>query len=805
MAITTAQKMKGIAHDHFFAEEYSAGTFADIERARYWTELYKQTENQPRVIRQAKALANYLEKRTIYVNPYELVVGSSGKSPAHMPFYVELQPLARLKVTTVASEMLTPEEWQELEEIYKFWDGQTFSELCLREYPEEVKRVLYPGENRKVIESGSYEAPQSCPSPDVEMLLSMGLNRIMKDLVEPRLAALDPFEVSPEKLGETLRQRDTLNAILIAGKAVVKWAERYSKLAKEMAETTDDPKRRTELEQIARNCERVPAEPAETFWQAIQSFWFIHLVGHVYEEISLGLAQRLDQDLYPYYKRDVESGGLTREEAENLIAQLWIKFERDRARLRPKQRREGGMGGTLFQNISLGGMDDEGRDVTNELTYLMLDATKNIRTVQPTLSIKYHPETPDNLILKAFEVIRTGMGMPAFYSEKPIIAHMLSTGVPLEAARNNTISACCCICVPGTAHGNAGRAQANQNFRVAKALEIALNGGVDMLDGEELGPKTDDPRNFKKFEDVLQAFRTQLEYFVRIGAYANNIYLLKAGEFLSRPFSSLLVKGAIERGQDITTYNDWIDPLVNVCGAIDCADSLTAIKKLIYDDKKVTWDEMLIALQANWEGYEHIWKLCQEAPKFGNDDDYADQMTVTTFNIINGALGKFRDIHGVPYRAAYQSVSHFIPRGRETAALPNGRKARTPLADGGISPLYGQGKVPTAVIRSVSKVDADYPARLLLNQRIAPSTTPMQFLNFIRAWGDYALSHTQFNVFDVETLKDAQVHAEKYPDLIVRVAGYSAHFIYLTKDAQDSLIARAEQCLDATTTTGSCC
>jgi len=796
MVTTTAQKLKEEIRYHAYAEDYPEETKACIERARYWTESYRQTGNQPRVIRQAKALANYLDKRTIYILPHELIVGSSGRSPSHIPFYIEMQPFERLKSTTIAGHMLTPEEWQELEEHYNFWERQTFSELCMQYYPEEVKKAVYPTEDRKVVEAFSYEFPMACPTPDLKMLLSMGLNGIMK-MVESRLAEIDEWKAPALKLEETIKMKDTLNAMLIAGKAVIKWAERYSHLAREMAEKTDDLIRKRELEEIAKNCARVPAEQAGTFWQSIQAIWFIHLISHVFEAPAAGFAQRLDQILIPYYRKEIEAGRLTREKAQALLENLWVKFERDRQLLRAKSDRQKAMGGTLFQNISLGGMDEHGRDATNELSYLMLDVTKSIRTVQPTLSIKYHPGTPDELIAKAYEVIKMGMGMPAFYGEKPIIAHMLSAGASLADARDNTVSGCCCICIPGK--NVMGRSQANLALHTAKCLEIALNDGLDMLDGEELGPKTGDPKNFTDFGNVLEVFRTQVEYATRIGAYANNIHLLKLGEFACRPFTSLLQKGAIDRGQDITTYNDMVNPLFNISGAIDVADSLTAIKKLIFDDKKVSWDELLKALKANWEGYEHIWKLCQDAPKFGNDDEYADQIAVTTFNIINEAVEKWPDIHGVPYRGAYQSVSMFVSKGRLTAALPCGRRARQPLADGGISPSTGFGKAPTAVIKSVSKVDADRPARLLLNQRLSPSTKPREFINFIRAWGELGLSHTQFNVFDAVTLKDAQVHPEKYPDLIVRVAGYSAHFRYLVKDAQDSIISRAEQILGSKT------
>jgi pyruvate-formate lyase len=273
---------------------------------------------------------------------------------------------------------------------------------------------------------------------------------------------------------------------------------------------------------------------------------------------------------------------------------------------------------------------------------------------------------------------------------------------------------------------------------------------------------------------------------------AQNILTSTIGDIIYRPISSLMCKSSIERAQNIVAYNDWPNPLIIADGLVDAGDSLTAIKKLVYDDKKITWDEMLKALKANWEGYEHCWQYCHDAPKFGDDDDYADDILVTTMNIVNESMAKCRDTDGAPYRPGLQSVSFHVINGRLVAALPYGRKAREPLADGGVSPSTGFGRSPVKVLKSVAKVDHDYPARGLLNQRLNPSTTPRQFINYIRTWGELGLSHVQFNMVDSDVLRDAQVHPEKYPDLIVRVAGYSAHFIYLSKDAQDSIINRAE-------------
>jgi pyruvate-formate lyase len=291
---------------------------------------------------------------------------------------------------------------------------------------------------------------------------------------------------------------------------------------------------------------------------------------------------------------------------------------------------------------------------------------------------------------------------------------------------------------------------------------------------------------------MLQAFRTQVEYACRMVTLAQNLYQAKIGDIVYRPLSSLMCKSSIERGQNICSYNEWPNPILSAPGVVDAADSLTAIKKLIYDDKKVTWDEMLKALKADFEGYENVWQLCHDAPKFGDDDDFADDILLTAMNITNESMAKCRDTDGAPYRPGLQSVSFHVINGRLVAAMPYGRKAREPLADGGVSPSTGFGRSPVKVLKSIAKVDHDYPARGLLNQRLNPSTTPRQFINYIRTWGELGLSHVQFNMVDTYVLRDAQVHPEKYPDLIVRVAGYSAHFIYLTKDAQESIINRAE-------------
>jgi formate C-acetyltransferase len=795
-AVTRSQRIRERLFEHAISGlEYRPETKADIERARYWTESFKETEGEPLVTRRAKALAHYLEKKTIFITEDELITGSVGRTPYHIIFYPEIESGQLLKTEFLTPGMLTPEEWDELEKILSYWKGKTLEEQCLAIFPDEVKNHVCPSWDWRQVNSHAYQHGRAAPMPDLEMLLSTGLDGIMKK-IETRLAELDLLGISSNiELQQTISKRNVLNAMLIAAKGVITYVSRYSKLAREMAEEELSPIRKAELEQIAENCARVPREPAQTFWQALQAIWFVHLEDHVFEGPAGGLGQRFDQLLYPYYRRDIETGRLTREKAQELLENLWLKYEREINFLQPKERREEAEGGTMFQNVTIGGVDEYGNDATNELSYLILDTTKSVRTTQPTLSIRYHAGMPDDLLAKAWEVIKTGMGMPAFFNDKPMISHMLSRGVSLKDARNQSLMGCMGPGIPGK--NTHAKEVGGQEISAAKCLEIALNNGIDMLDGKKIGPNTGDPTSFSRYEDVVAAFRVQVEYALKISAFTNQVYRLKQAELLQRPFSSCLCKSAIERAEDVTSYEDYDWPFMNVTGMIDAVDSLTAIKKLIFDDRKVTWNELLSALKADFKGYETVWQLCHGAPKFGSDDDYVDNIAKETFALINSEVEEIKDIRGRSLSPIYQSVAVFVKAGRVTAALPCGRKAREPLADGGASPETGFGQNPIEVLKSVSKIDHERPQRILLNQRLSLATTARQFVNLTRTWGELGISHTQFNVFDVNLMRDAQVHPEKYPDLIVRVAGYSAHFIFLNRVCQDAIIRRAEQSLAA--------
>jgi pyruvate-formate lyase len=778
-----------------------ATTRADIESARYHYEYFKEHELEPYVIRKANAFANYLAKRTIAILPDEQLVGHPGKTPFHVPVNWNVMMWERLEPGerghgALSKQQLTPEEWKEFGEIMKYMNKHTIEANVLREvgdnYPKEWMRYLFPPENYKAGFNQFYEQAFGATSNNLEMFMG-GLNAIKKK-IQARIDEENPLNVpidQANKLLENIERRNNLQAMMIACDAVINFVDRYKKLALEMAAKEKDPARKKELEQIAKNCD--VAEPATSFYQVVQRFWFEHFISHLCEQMGGSLSQRLDQTFYPYYKADIEAGKITREQAKELLMEMSIKLERSMGVLLPQNMRSGASGSfLLLQNITLGGVDKHGRDATNDMTYLILETQRDMQCGQPTLSIRYHSQTPDELIAKSFEVLKTGLGMPAFFNDRPAIEHLLGRGWALEDARNNTVAGC----VAFTCHGKntMPHMPSAGAFNMAKLLEAAILDGKCIFDGEQYGLKTGDVRNFKTYEDLVEALKKQFLYVIYQGWTCSQTVIKWDKTLLTKPFSSALSENAIKLGKDIKSAQDYSVPLFGVgTGMIDAIDSLAAIKKLIYDEKKVTWDQMVAAMKANWKGHEDIRKMCLDIPKFGSDDPYVDKIAKDIFLMVDTEGAKFKDTLGEPYEVQYHSVSTFIPSGMKTGALPCGRKARSPLADGGISPEAGHGREPTKVLKSVSCVDATENERMLLNMRLNPNTTPRQFIDLIRAWGDLGISQVQFNMVKTETLRDAQKNPAKYPDLMVRVAGYSALFVDLTPNTQEAVIARAEQ------------
>jgi pyruvate formate-lyase/glycerol dehydratase family glycyl radical enzyme len=757
-----------------------------LERARLVTQSYKETEWEPMVIRRAKALKKVLENMTIYIQDKERIVGNMASDPYSIPTYPELYwRWLEKAVENEYRHLLDDKGREELKEINSYWKGKSVHGMERDLVPESMKPHLwYNG-----VTSFSYQWDMVLPN--YEKILRIGLRGIIKE-AEERLKAIEAdFGMNTE---EYLEQRNFLQATIISLEAVINFAKRYAALAREKSRAEKDPKRKKELKEIAEICDWVPENPARTLHEALQSFFFIHLIIDFLELPTLGQGVRLDQITYPFYKKDIEKKRITREDALNLLELLWIKFE-EMGFVHPPRLFGSGGGGLAWQNVTLGGVDKEGNDASNEMSYLILDATRELHSVQPPLCFRYHDKMPRELVLRGIDTQRTGVAQPAFFNDKMMIPYLLSKGIPLEDARDYAINNCMSWIIPGK---SMVYRQGMGMFSFTKCLELALNQGVDMLSGNQIGYPTPDPLTFKSIDDIVEAIFQQYLFFFEKQVYLTKISDALYEEYLPRPFASALLDDCIQKGKDCRRWYYHHRSYVMPSGVNNVADSLAAIKKLVFEEKKVTMAELLDALKNNFEGKEDLRQMLLSAPKFGNDDDYVDRLAQVLHFRITKETQKFTDYYGFPFDVDGTNATMGYFLGFDVAATPDGRKAREPLHDGSVSPGQGRDvKGPSAVLNSVSKVDPLLSCNHLFNQRFAPEFLEGEnrgvFADYLKTWSDLGIHHIQFNVIDPEVLRDAQVHPERHTDLIVRVAGYAAYFVDLTKSLQDDIIARTEQ------------
>jgi len=794
-ATLRGKKLKASLERKFIRGDGNLGieTTADIERARYWVESYKLTEGEPQPIRRAKALANFLAKKTIFLWPNELITGHPGRDIHSVPFFMEYYTGHVLRQCLGSKFALTDEEWKELAEYEEYFKGRTYEDLVVAQLPEDVKSHVHPPDfgTYKTVYSTLYRYSGNSPSADLQMLWRLGVNGIKKE-IEASLEKYDPGKCEPALVQDYLYRTTELKAMLIATDGVIHFVDRYSKLASEAAAKEQDPVRKAELEQIARNCNI--AEPCTTFMQAVQIAWFEHMLSRALEMQAAGSPHRMDYLLYPFYKHDIEAGLLTEEKAREIVEDFFLKYERVMGILTPANVRPNAAGSNmLFQHFTLGGVDPvSGKDATNDLTYLFLDVSQSLHTVQPALSIRVHQGTPDELLAKCWEVLKAGTGgNPSFFSDKPVIEHLLDRGVSLYDARNNVVAGCVAVCVEGK--NILTQLKVGGALNMPNLMSLALNNGINIMNGAQEGPETGDATTFTAYADVFEALKKQVVNVMYWGWRGGQISRNIDSKVNPLPWVSCLNEKSIKQGLDGRETADHVYPFFGCCsGVVDTADALAAIKKLVYDDKSVSMAQMVEACKANWVGYDDILKLCLDAPKFGNANPYVDSILNDLFEMIGGEAAKFKDFTGAKYDVQYHSVSTFVTFGMMDPAVPNGRHKGEPLYDGGISPKAGAGGDPITVLKSVSTVDASKTQRILHNMRLNPDTTNKQFVNLMRTWNDLGLSQIQFNVVQTETLRDAQVVPEKYEDLLVRVAGYSAVYVNLAPFVQNTIIARSE-------------
>ncbi len=768
------------------------------ERARYFTQGYRAADGQPEIIRMAKGIANVLDKMTIYIEDNELIVGNYAQQATFMPVYPEFfcdWIEEAIGSEGMYMERVTEEERQELNNIVDYWKDKSYGARIRALVPPHLEN--YKLFNGVALTCEVYEV-QAGVTAGFDALLTKGANGILKECRQ-RLA-----EVHAENLNgktniiEYQKKKTNLEAMIIANEAFSRFGKRYAALAREKAAAEKNPSRKKDLERIAEVCDRVPAEPARTLHEALQSWFFFHMIQAVIEYRDCGCTVRFDVMFNPYYQKELEAGTITREQALELIECLWIKME-GISNIRTPQAEMVTVGSSQFQTFTLGGVLENGEDAVNDMSFLALDASINVHTIQPTHVVRYHSKINPEFIDRCIDCIRTGLGFPAFLSDKVAYPMYLRQGVPETEIWNWLCPSCISRSMPNKNMRQGGVTMGYYSY--GKCLYLALNRGIDKWTGQKIGCDTGDPLEFKSIEDVKQAYLKQVEYTSEKMMQMYYISEQVRVQMFGRPLVAPYLDECIERAAsvtDFTAYETYQNPEVQVAGPINVADSLTAMKKLIFDEKKVTMKELLDALENNWEGKEELRQIFLNAPKYGNDIPEADKMARWVHHESQKVLGKYKDYWGGQVRSQGALTSAYYSFGRACQATPDGRLDSQPFADGTCSPMASMDKKgPTATLKSVSKIDPALANEMLLNQKFMPQFLEAEnkklFADYLKTWYDLGCWHIQFNVVDKNVLLDAQVHPENYPDLTVRVAGYSAYFVDLGKPMQDDIIRRTEQ------------
>ncbi len=815
----------------------------EIESARglLVTESYKQTEALPIIRRRSAAFAHILENLPIVIRDNELIVGAPTVAPRGCQVFPEYSyEWLEAEFDTVATRAADPfyisdKTKKELHEAYTYWKGKTCSDLAKSNMsPEAYEAFTVHG----MFTPGNYFYNGiGHVNVQYDKVLKKGYRGIMAEAQ----AALDKLDVSD---GDYVPRSNFLFAVIESCEAVILYARRYAALARDMAKKESNPVRKAELEKISANCARVPEFPATSFHEACQSFWFVQMLLQVESSGHSISPGRFDQYMYPYYKKDLDAGKITVEQAQELLDCIWVKLN-DINKVRDAGSADGFAGYGMFQNLIVGGQNTEGMDATNDLSYMCLEAAMHVPLPQPSISIRVWNGSPQSLLVKAAALTRLGTGLPAYYNDEVMIPSIMARGLTLEDARDY----CIIGCVEPQKGGKTDGWHDAAFFNMCRPMELVFSNGVDK--GVKIGPDTGDVTEMKTFEEVYNAYKTQQSYFIKLLVNANNAIDAAHANRCPLPFQSCMVDDCIARGKSLqeggAIYN-FTGP--QGFGIANNTDGLLAIKQLVFDQKKVTMAEYKEAMDANFgyglngaaaervtndivrelasagveltDGvirtvyeevtsgnaidaekkarYQEIKRLIDETcPKYGNDIYEADMFARDVANTYTKEVEKYKNYRGGIFQAGLYPVSANVPLGAQTGATPDGRLAFTPIADG-IGPASGRDvKGPKATANSVAKIDQGIASNgTLLNQKFHPSALAgmsglTKFVALIRSYFDQKGMHMQFNVVTRETLLDAQKNPEKYKTLVVRVAGYSALFTTLSRSLQDDIINRTEQ------------
>jgi formate C-acetyltransferase len=766
-----------------------------IHRARVYTQVYKETEGEPTVIRRGKAFKRYCEEKPIVIQDDELIIGNPGCRPRYVmvcPDYSwewVMEELDKLASRPQDPYLISEEQKAELREgIIPYWKGKSLHEYVVGHLPPETKRLVYgtnfAGEVQKSLRGMGHNAP------GIRRLLAIGF----KGVEELARQHLSQFSYDNPADHEKIY---FLQAVIDCCQGMKLFGERHAAEARRLAKAEKNPERKKELLQIAENCEWAPYNPARTFWEAAQAAWFIQVgVKMVQSGASFGLG-RFDQYMLPFYEKDLKEGRLTKEKAQELIECLWIK-NAEVIPVSPEKTAKYLAGYVVNQNVTVGGLTREGKDATNELTYMCMQATYDVRLVSPSLAVRIHRNSPEKFLIKSAEIIRTGCGMPQVHNDDIGIRMMLAAGTTMEDAYDYEIRGCSESMVGGKMwkYSDAGP------LSLGACLEWALNDGYSrVVQGNgRWGLPTGDPRQFKTYEEVEEAFKKQVAYLTKHACICAMVIEQAQATVTCEPYVSSLIEGCVEKGLDYlrggALYN--VGPSPEYTGLADAANSLAAIKKFVFEDKVITLEELLDALDKNFEGKEELRQmLLNRGPKYGRDDKYVDEIARRIADFCAEEPTKYVSPRGCRFISGLYPVSANVPLGLAVGALPSGRKAGMPLAEG-ISPMQGTDRSPTEVIKSITSFDhARHQDGGMLNMKFSPAVLADErglknFASLLRTYCDRGGWHIQFNVVSAATLKDAQARPEKYPSLMVRVAGYSAYFNDLSREMQNDIISRME-------------
>lgn len=810
----------------------------EADRAVLVTQSYMETEDEPIITRRAMAFKKICEELPIIIRPDELIVGSNSQAPRGCQVFPEYSfEWLEAEFDTVETRSSDPfyiseETKKQLHEAYKYWKGKTTSELATSYMAPETLLAI----EHNVFTTGNYfynGIGHFCV--DYEKVLRIGYHGIKAEAQ----AELKKCKVSD---ADYASRSHFLNAVIMSCDAAVHYAGRYALLALQEAESCKDQVRKKELLRIAETCAKVPGKPAQTFYEACQSFWFVQMLiqtessGH---SISPG---RFDQYMYPYYEKDIKEGRISREAAQELIDCIWVKLN-DLNKVRDAASAEGFAGYSLFQNLIAGGQNEEGLDATNDLSFMCIEASMHVALPAPSLSVRVWNGTPNTFLIKAAKLTRTGIGLPAFYNDEVIIPSMMSRGVTLEDARDYAIIGC----VEPQKAGKTDGWHDAAFFNMCRPLEMVFSNGMDK--GVQVGLRTGNVEDMKTFDELLEAYKKQMNYFIGLLVNSDNAIDMAHSIRCPLPFQSCMIDDCIKRGKTIqeggAVYN-FTGP--QGFGIANITDSLYAIKKLVFDEKKVTLAEYKKAIDDNFgkgtsadkavyltsviaknvaaagqsvgekeiariyrtvmeeqvstadkKKYDQLLDVIASVDKYGNDIEEVDLFAREVAYTYTKPLKNHYNPRGGRYQAGLYPVSANVPLGAQTGATPDGRLAGSPIADG-VGPAAGRDLLgPTATANSVARLDHGIASNgTLLNQKFHPSALSgmeglQKFVSLIRAYFDQKGMHMQFNVVSRETLLDAQAHPENYKSLVVRVAGYSALFTTLSKSLQDDIITRTMQ------------